>query len=126
METIALHQPDPGTALNAFERLGRDVWARPNVGAGGTDVFHLTTRKQLHAALLHYAASDQDWLLSRDARNLTSDGFHLSGHPASGSTRTLLVQPSRFRQRHPGCPMRSGSAWWRPPMVVIDSCWGGH
>jgi hypothetical protein len=21
---------------------------------------------------------------------------------------------------------RSGSAWWRPPMVVIDSCWGGH
>lgn len=74
METIALHQPDPGTALYAFERLGRDVWARPSVGAGGTDVFHLTTRKQLHAALRHYAASDQDWLLSRDAGNLTSDG----------------------------------------------------
>jgi glutathione synthase/RimK-type ligase-like ATP-grasp enzyme len=44
------------------------------VGAGGTDVFHLTTRKQLHAALLHYAASDQDWLLSRDARNVNKDG----------------------------------------------------
>jgi len=33
------------------------------------------------------------------------DRFRLSGHPASGSTRTLPVQPSEFRQRHPGSPM---------------------
>jgi glutathione synthase/RimK-type ligase-like ATP-grasp enzyme len=74
METIALCDPDLGTALDAFERLGRDVWARPSVGAGGTDVFHLTTGKQLHAALRRYAASDQDWLLSRDAGNINKDG----------------------------------------------------
>jgi glutathione synthase/RimK-type ligase-like ATP-grasp enzyme len=74
METLALRRPDLGTALDAFERLGQDVWARPTIGAGGTDVFHLTTRRHLRAALGHYAASDQDWLLSRDARNITQDG----------------------------------------------------
>ncbi|MGH3619254.1 MAG: ATP-grasp domain-containing protein [Pseudonocardiaceae bacterium] len=74
METIALCRPDLGTALDAFERLGQDVWARPTVGAGGADVFHLTTRTHLRAALGHYAASEQDWLLSRDARNITKDG----------------------------------------------------
>jgi hypothetical protein len=74
METIALCRPDLDTALGAFERLGGDVWARPTIGAGGTDVFHLTTRRHLRAALRHYAASDQDCLLSRDARNVTKDG----------------------------------------------------
>jgi glutathione synthase/RimK-type ligase-like ATP-grasp enzyme len=74
METIPLCRPDLGTALDAFERLGQDVWSRPTVGAGGTDVFHLTTRTHLRAALGHYAASDQDWLLSRDARNVNQDG----------------------------------------------------
>jgi glutathione synthase/RimK-type ligase-like ATP-grasp enzyme len=74
METIALCRPDRDTALDAFERLGGDVWARPTVGAGGTDVFHLTSHQHLHAAFGHYAASDQAWLLSRDARNVTKDG----------------------------------------------------
>jgi hypothetical protein len=74
MDTISLCRPDLGTALDAFKRLGQDVWARPTVGAGGTDVFHLTTPTHLHAALEHYAASDQDWLLSRDAGNVTKDG----------------------------------------------------
>ncbi|MEO7195290.1 MAG: hypothetical protein ABIZ05_10765 [Pseudonocardiaceae bacterium] len=74
METIAFGRPDLGTALDAFERLGRDVWARPAVGAGGADVFHLTTREHLRAALRRYAALDQDWLLSRDARNVNTDG----------------------------------------------------
>lgn len=74
METIALCRPDPGTAMAAFERLGQDVWARPTVGAGGNNVFHLTTCRHLRAALRHYAASDQDWLLSRDARNINKDG----------------------------------------------------
>jgi hypothetical protein len=32
-------------------------------------------------------------------------GFISAVTPASGSTRTLPVQPSRFRQRHPGYPM---------------------
>ena len=74
MQTIPLCRPDLGTALDAFERLGHDVWVRPTIGAGGTDVFHLTTRTQLRAALQHYAASGQDWLLSRDARNVNKDG----------------------------------------------------
>lgn len=59
METIALCRPDLDTALDAFERLGGDVWARPTVGAGGTDVFHLTNHQHLRAAFGHYAASDQ-------------------------------------------------------------------
>jgi glutathione synthase/RimK-type ligase-like ATP-grasp enzyme len=74
METIALCRPAPKTALEAFEHLGRDAWARPRVGAGGNDVFHLTTREQLDTAARHYAARDQDWLLSRDARNFAPDG----------------------------------------------------
>ncbi|MGH3829614.1 MAG: hypothetical protein ACRDRS_04035 [Pseudonocardiaceae bacterium] len=57
---------------SSFGRLGRDVWARPAVGAGGTDVFHLTTREHLSAARRRYAALEQDWLLSRDARNVNS------------------------------------------------------
>ncbi|MGH3939716.1 MAG: ATP-grasp domain-containing protein [Pseudonocardiaceae bacterium] len=74
METIALCRPSPGAALEAFERLGGDTWARPVVGAGGNDVFHLTTREQLDTAVRYYAARDLDWLLSRDAGNVTADG----------------------------------------------------
>jgi glutathione synthase/RimK-type ligase-like ATP-grasp enzyme len=74
METIALCRPEPETAREAFDRLSRNAWARPTVGAGGHDVFHLTTQEQLDIAARHYAASNQDWLLSRDARNFTPDG----------------------------------------------------
>jgi glutathione synthase/RimK-type ligase-like ATP-grasp enzyme len=74
METIALCCPAPETARQAFERLGRDAWARPRVGAGGNDVFHVTSRKQLDTVTRHYAATAQDWLLSRDARNFAPDG----------------------------------------------------
>lgn len=74
METIVVSGPDPGTALEAFDRLGRDVWARPAVGAGGADVFHLTTVRQLRDAASYFAASGQDWMLSRDAGNVTGGG----------------------------------------------------
>jgi hypothetical protein len=40
---------------------------------GGKDVFHLTTREQLDTAVRHYAATGQDWLVSRDADNFTTD-----------------------------------------------------
>ncbi|MER7581821.1 alpha-L-glutamate ligase [Kitasatospora sp. NPDC097691] len=73
-DTVALTRPKSATALDAFDRLGRDVWARPTVGAGGNDVFHLTTPAQVDTAMRYYAASGQDWLLSRDARNFTKDG----------------------------------------------------
>jgi glutathione synthase/RimK-type ligase-like ATP-grasp enzyme len=64
----------PDSTLDAFQRLGRDVWARPRTGAGGKDVFHVTTIDHVYDARRHYAASDQDWLMSRDARNLDPDG----------------------------------------------------
>lgn len=78
METISLpgrwSGPDQAAALQAFEHLGSNVWARPAVGLNGADVFHLTSRDQLQAAHLHYAGSGQDWLISRDADNFTGDG----------------------------------------------------
>lgn len=74
METVALHRPDEGRAVAAFERLGRDVWARPAVGAGGDDVFHLTTPRQVRTAVGYYADTGQAWLMSRDASNVDSRG----------------------------------------------------
>ncbi|MQS17820.1 alpha-L-glutamate ligase [Streptomyces kaniharaensis] len=74
MPTITLSGPSPEAAAEAFERLGGDVWARPCVGMGGDDVFHVTTRAQLAAAARHYADYGADWLIARDARNFTADG----------------------------------------------------
>lgn len=75
METIVLCRPNTDSALDAFNRLGRDVWTRPRTGAGGKDVFHVTTIDHLHDARRHYAASGQDWLVSRDARNMGHNGY---------------------------------------------------
>ncbi|WP_045692329.1 ATP-grasp domain-containing protein [Streptomyces rubellomurinus] len=75
MPTITLpSRPSPEAAAAAFERLGGDVWARPCVGMGGDDVFHVTTHAQLAAAARHYAGLDTAWLIARDARNFTPDG----------------------------------------------------
>jgi glutathione synthase/RimK-type ligase-like ATP-grasp enzyme len=74
MDTIAVSCSDPHAAYQAFARLGGNVWARPATGAGGQDVFHLTTRQQLEAAAQHYATMGQPWLMSRDAANFTPDG----------------------------------------------------
>jgi glutathione synthase/RimK-type ligase-like ATP-grasp enzyme len=75
METISLSRPSAASAVEAFERLDRDVWARPVIGVGGQDVFHVTTQRQLLDALRHFASSEQDWLLSRDALNFNEDGL---------------------------------------------------
>jgi glutathione synthase/RimK-type ligase-like ATP-grasp enzyme len=74
MDTIALCHPDPDTARDAFHQLGRDIWTRPRIGLGGQDVFHVTTLDDLHRARRYYAASGQDWLASRDARNINHHG----------------------------------------------------
>ncbi|MFT7836960.1 hypothetical protein Q5530_12500 [Saccharothrix sp. BKS2] len=74
MPTIALHRPDAGAASAALRELGGDAWARPAVGAGGADVFHVTGEPELHRAAAHYAGKGQDWLLSRDAGNFGPDG----------------------------------------------------
>ncbi|MDO0930813.1 alpha-L-glutamate ligase [Streptomyces sp. DG2A-72] len=75
METVVLSAPDPHEAAAAFDKLGRDAWARPVVGTGGNDVFHLTTGDQLERAVTFYAERRTAWLLSRDAGNITADGW---------------------------------------------------
>jgi glutathione synthase/RimK-type ligase-like ATP-grasp enzyme len=74
MPSVVLSRPSPEAAAEAFERLGGDVWARPCVGMGGEDVFHVTTPAQLAAAAQYYAAAGTDWLIARDARNFLPDG----------------------------------------------------
>lgn len=74
METIGLREPSRELTAATFERLGRDVWARPTVGMGGKDVFHVTTDEQLHDAAGYYALSGLDWLLAKDANNFNADG----------------------------------------------------
>ncbi|MEE1788296.1 alpha-L-glutamate ligase [Streptomyces sp. SP17BM10] len=74
MPTIALSRPSPEAAAEAFGRLGGDVWARPCVGMGGDDVFHVTTLSRLDAVARHYADLGTDWLIAADARNFTVDG----------------------------------------------------
>ncbi len=75
METISLSRPSAEAAAEAFERLGQDVWARPTVGMGGSDVFHLTTHEQLRDATRYYATSGLDWLVARDANNFNPAGL---------------------------------------------------
>ncbi|MFH8801968.1 RimK family alpha-L-glutamate ligase [Streptomyces sp. NPDC017936] len=75
METVVLSRPSAREAAGAFERLGRDVWARPVVGTGGSDTFHVTTPAGLADATAYYARHGTDWMLSRDAGNVTADGL---------------------------------------------------
>lgn len=74
METVVLSGPGPEEASAAFDRLGRDVWARPVIGTGGDETFHITTREALRRAVTYYAGLGTDWMLSRDAGNFTAEG----------------------------------------------------
>ncbi|MFJ5774053.1 RimK family alpha-L-glutamate ligase [Streptomyces sp. NPDC093094] len=74
METLLLSRSVPQEAWAALDKLGGDAWARPVVGTGGNDVFHVTGPDTLHRAAQFYARRDIDWLLSRDAGNFTATG----------------------------------------------------
>ncbi|WP_229891868.1 ATP-grasp domain-containing protein [Streptomyces lavendofoliae] len=74
MDTLTLSGASQQECVDAFERLGRDVWARPVVGMGGRDVFHITTHEQLHEAARFYQDAGQGWLIARDAGNFTPAG----------------------------------------------------
>lgn len=74
MPTISVSRSSPEMGAETFARLGRDVWARPTVGAGGNDVFHITDIQQLNAAANFYATHGLDWLMARDANNVNSTG----------------------------------------------------
>ena len=74
MESIALERATLDTAIRAFESLGRGVWARPTIGWGGNDVFHLTSHEHLRGAFAYYAAAGMDWLVTRDAQNFNHQG----------------------------------------------------
>ncbi|MFI9170232.1 RimK family alpha-L-glutamate ligase [Streptomyces lincolnensis] len=74
MDTVVLSRPGRQEAMAAFDRLGRDTWARPVVGTGGDDTFHITTATALDRAIDFYAGRGTDWLLSRDAGNITAEG----------------------------------------------------
>ncbi|CAL9360456.1 ATP-grasp domain-containing protein [Streptomyces sp. enrichment culture] len=74
METLLLSAPGPEEALAALDKLGGDAWARPVVGTGGNDTFHVTGPDALLDAAGYYARQGTDWLLSRDAGNFTATG----------------------------------------------------
>lgn len=74
MPTISLSRPSLEMAAESFAQLGGDVWARPTIGSGGNDVFHVTDNRQLDAAAGYYAAHEMDWLMARDADNVNSNG----------------------------------------------------
>ena len=74
METVTLRQPRLDEAAAAFERLGGNVWARPTIGSGGSDVLHVTNDEQLLVALEYYEKLELDWLIARDASNFNPDG----------------------------------------------------
>ncbi|TWP49555.1 alpha-L-glutamate ligase [Lentzea tibetensis] len=75
METISLSRPTAELAADSFDELGGDVWARPVVGMGGDDVFHVTSHEQLRDAADYYATSELDWLIARDANNVNHGGL---------------------------------------------------
>jgi glutathione synthase/RimK-type ligase-like ATP-grasp enzyme len=72
METEVLENPSFERALRSFRRLGENVWARPAVGMGGHDVFHIDSAAGLRSAHAYYG--DSDWLMSRDALNFNAEG----------------------------------------------------
>ncbi|MFF2806705.1 RimK family alpha-L-glutamate ligase [Streptomyces sp. NPDC058000] len=118
METISLSRPSARRATEAFERLGRNVWARPVLGTCGNDVFHVTTPEQLRAAIGYYARSEQDWLISRDADNFNSDGLRhqfrvsvLDGRP---------VQACEHVQADPDAPCNEAQGAGCTPLPIDD------
>lgn len=74
METVVLSRPGPAEAEAALDKLGGDAWARPVSGTGGEETYHVTGAESLRLATEAYARAGTDWMLSKDAGNITADG----------------------------------------------------
>lgn len=118
METVTLTRPSVDAAATAFERLGRDVWARPALGTCGNDVLHITTFEQLFQALARYADSEQDWLLSRDAGNFNAAGQRHQFRVSVLDGRA--VQACEHVQARPDAPCNEAQGAACTPMPVDD------
>ncbi|WP_439658073.1 ATP-grasp domain-containing protein [Lentzea sp. HUAS TT2] len=75
MATLTLSSPTTQQASDAIGLLGGDVWARPSIGTGGDEVFHITTVAHMAEAMAHYASSGSDWLVAADAQNFNQRGL---------------------------------------------------
>ncbi|MGW1072107.1 ATP-grasp domain-containing protein [Streptomyces sp. NPDC002537] len=119
METVCLSRPSRRTAAMAFERLGRNVWARPTLGTSGRDVFHITTLEQLDDAGDYYAAhAGQDWLISRDAANFNSQGQRHQYRVSVLNGRA--VQACEHIQGEPDSPCNEAQGAGCTPMSVDE------
>ncbi|WP_229853131.1 ATP-grasp domain-containing protein [Streptomyces albospinus] len=118
METISLSRPSSQRAAAAFEKLGRNVWARPVLGTCGNDVFHITTPEQLRTVISHYAHSEQDWLMSRDAENFNSDGLRHQFRVSVLHGRPL--QACEHVQADPDSPCNEAQGAGCTPLPIDD------
>lgn len=118
METVTLARPSVDAAATAFDRLGRDVWARPALGTCGDDVLHITTFEQLFQALARYAELEQDWLISRDAGNFNAAGQRHQVRVSVLDGRA--VQACEHVQARPDAPCNEAQGAACTPMPVDD------
>ncbi|MEU1075892.1 MULTISPECIES: alpha-L-glutamate ligase [unclassified Streptomyces] len=118
MQTVTLERPSVDVAAAAFDRLGRDVWARPALGTRGDDVRHITTFAQLFQALAHFADTEQTWLISRDARNFNAAGQRHQFRVSVLDGRA--VQACEHVQGRPDEPCNEAQGAACTPMPVDD------
>ncbi|HEY3749230.1 MAG TPA: hypothetical protein VGL80_08530 [Pseudonocardiaceae bacterium] len=118
MPTISLSRPTRRETLDAFERLAKDVWARPTIGMGGSDVFHVTTEAQLHAAARFYATADLDWLVARDADNVNTAGLRHQFRVVVLQGR--VVRACEHVQADPDAPCNEGQGATSTVLEVDD------
>jgi hypothetical protein len=105
-----VNPPSTDSAATSGRDRGRELEVK--------DVFHVTTIEHLHDARHHYAASGQDWLVSRDARNTGHDGLRHQFRAAVLHDRVLRV--SEHVQSDPDAPCNESRGAVCTPVPVND------